>query len=121
MPHLDPLGLKVLFVMGIYFGSDGDLFDHLDAVTLEAYHLLGIIREEPKLTHAEIEKDLGAKAIIAQIGGEAEPGIGLHCIEPFFLQLVSVDFRGQANAAPFLPHIKEDAVSFLGDLPQRRV
>ena len=121
VPHLGPLGLEVFRIVRIGFGPDGDLLDHLDAVTFEADDLLGIVRKESKLAHAEIEENLRPKTVIAQVGGKAKSRVRFHRIEPLFLQFVSVDFRSQPNATPFLTHIKKDAISFIGDLPQRRV
>ena len=51
--------------MRIRFGPDGDLFHHLNSITLQAHDLLGIVREEPKLAHSEIEKDLRPEPVIA--------------------------------------------------------
>src|SRR5476651_136531 len=107
MSHLCLLGFEVLRIVRIGFAANRDLLDHLDSVTLKTDDLLRVVREESKLSHAEIEENLRAEAVITQVGGKPEPGIGFNRIEPFFLQFVSVDFRGQPDPAPFLPHIKK--------------
>ena len=92
-----------------------------DSVTFQADDLLRIVRQETELAHAEIEQNLRAEAVIAQVAGEAELGVRLHRVEPFFLQFVGVNLRRQTDAAAFLPHVNEHAVSCFGDLPQRGV
>ncbi len=60
-------------------------------------------------------------AVVAQLGGEAELLVGLDGIEPFLLQLVGVNLRRQADAAAFLPHVKQHAVAGGFDLRERGV
>jgi len=46
--------------MRVGLSTDRNLLDHFEAVPLEADNFLRIIRQEAKLPHAEIEKDLRA-------------------------------------------------------------
>src|SRR5438067_7195795 len=121
MAHLGLLRLEIFCVMRVGFGSNRHLLDHLNAVTLETYNLFRIVGQESELAHTEIVKNLRAQSVIAQIGRETELRIGLDGIESFLLQLVSMNFCREADPAAFLPHIKEHAVSFLGDLAERCV
>src|SRR5437763_6103972 len=121
MAHLGLFRLEIFCVMRVGFGSNRHLLDHLNAVTLETYILLRIVGQESELAHTEIVKNLRAQSVIAEIGRETELRIGLDGIESFLLQFVSVNFCREADAAPFLAHIKEHAVYFFGDLPESGV
>src|SRR5207248_11444333 len=112
---------EIFCVMRVGFGSNRHLLDHLNAVTLETHNLLRIICQESELADTKIVKNLRAESVIAEIGRETELRIGLDGIESFLLQFVSVNFCREADAAPFLPHIKEHAISFRGDLAERGV
>src|SRR5207248_11346252 len=52
---------------------------------------------------------------------DALPIFRLHGIESFLLQLVRVDFCRQSDAAAFLAHVNQNAVTCICDLPQRCV
>src|SRR4029453_5457524 len=105
-------------VVRIGFGADRHLLDHLQTVALQADNFLWIIGEEPELSHAQIEKNLCAKPIIAQISCVSEFRVGLYGVESFLLQLVSVDFCRQSDTATLLSHVNQNALAFLLDLPQ---
>src|SRR5207302_11325871 len=105
----------------IAYVANRNLLDHVDAVTLETDYILRIVGQKTELPNAEIEKDLRAESVIAQIARVTDPGICLHGVESYLLQFVGVNFRHQPDAAPFLSHINEHAVSLLLDLSQRRV
>src|SRR5205809_922639 len=97
------------------------MFYHLKDIALKNDNFLGIIRQKTELAATEIEEDLRAKAVIAQIAWVAKPGVRLYRIEPFLLQFVSVNFCRESDAAAFLPHVNQDAVAFLLNLAERRV
>src|ERR1700730_16659109 len=121
VPHLYFFGFEVPGVIRIDFAANRHLLDHLDAVSLETDNFLRVVGQKTELPNAEIEKDLGAEAEIAQIARVTEPGICLNVVESFFLQFVGMNFCRQPDAAPFLSHINEHAVSLLLDLSQRCV
>ena len=121
MPHLRPLGAQVGLVVRVGLDADGHRLDDLEAVAGEADDLLRVVGQQADLPHAEIEEDLRAEAVLAQVGREAELEIGLHRVEALLLQLVGVDLRGEADAAPLLPHVEQDAAAGLLDLLQRGV
>ncbi len=105
--------------MRIRLGADRHLLDHFETVPLEADNFLRVICQKPELPHAEIEQNLRAQSVIAQVARIAELGVSLHGIETFLLQFVSVDFCRQPDAASFLTHVDQNAVAFLGNLPKR--
>ena len=120
MPQLRFFCLQIFCVVRIGFAAYRHLLHHFQAVTFKSDHLLRIVGQKTELPNAEIEKDLRAESVIAQIGREPEPRICFHRIEPLFLQLVSMNFRREPDTASFLPHVNENAVPFVGDLAQRR-
>ena len=71
--------------MRIGFAANRHLFHHLQAVTFESDNFLRIVGQKTELTDAEIEKDLGAETVIAQIAWVSKPGICLHRVETFLL------------------------------------
>jgi hypothetical protein len=60
VPELGLFRLEIFFVVWIRIGPDRHLLDHFQTVALEAHDLLGIIRQEPELAHAEIKQNLRA-------------------------------------------------------------
>jgi len=107
--------------MRIGLAANRHLLHHLDAVAFESNHLLRIVRQETKLSHAEIKENLRSQSVVPQITGKTELGICLHRIETFFLELIGMDFRGQPDAAALLSHIHKYTGAFLRNLLKRRV
>src|SRR5437879_8942333 len=89
VPHLHFFGFEVPGVIRIGFAANRHLLDHLDAVTLETDNFLRVVGQKTELPNAEIEKNLRAESVIAQIARVTEPGICLHGVESFLLQFVS--------------------------------
>ncbi len=53
--------------MRVGLSADRHLLDHFEAVSLQADDFLWVICQKPKLPHAQIEKDLRAEPVIAQV------------------------------------------------------
>src|SRR6516225_902040 len=121
MPQLGSLCLEIFGIMRIGLSLDRYLLDHFEAVSLEADNFLRVICQESELSHAEVEKNLRTQAVIAQVAGISQFRVGLYSIETFLLQLVGMNFCRQPDAASFLAHVNQNAVAFLGNLPERRV
>ena len=100
--------------MGIGVEFEGKLLGDFEAVAVEADDFLGVVGEEADFAHPEVVEDLGAHAVVAEVGGEAEFFVGLDCIEAFLLEFVGVNLGGESDAAAFLAEVEEDA-AFLGD------
>ena len=81
MPHFRFLGFQVLGVVRRGRGANGDLFDNLEIEALQADNFLRIVREQTNAVQTEIDEDLRAKTVFAQIGLEPELLIGLDGIE----------------------------------------
>ena len=80
----------------------------------------GIVGQKPHRPDPEILEDLDADAIVALVGLEAEALVGFDGIEPLILKLVGADLVGQADAAPFLIEVEQDAAALGLDLSERR-
>ena len=67
------------------------------------------------LADAEIDEDLRADAVVAGVGREAEVHVGLDGVHAGVLQLVGADLVHEADAAPLLAHVEDDAAALGGD------
>ena len=65
VPELYLFGFEIFFVVRIRFAANRNLLDHLETVTFQADHFFRIVRQEAKLSHAEIEKNLRTKSVIS--------------------------------------------------------
>src|SRR5438477_4455265 len=99
MPHLGSLRFEILRIMRIRLRANRDLLHHLQSIAFQAYDLFRIIGQETKLTYAKIEQDLCSKAVIAEIRRKPKSGVGFHGVQPFFLYLISVNFRRQPDTS----------------------
>ena len=111
MPQFFAFGSEVVFIVAVRFHTDRHLLDDLQPVPLESDNFLGVVGQQPDFLDAEIGKDLGADSVLSQVHWEAQFFIGLHCVVATLLQLVGLDLGREADAAPLLPHVKNDAVS----------
>ena len=85
MPQPLALGLHVTLVVGIRRHLDRHPLDNLQAIPFQSYHLRGIVRQQANLTHAEVEEDLSAKAIMSQFSHIAPTEVDLNDIQPLVL------------------------------------
>ena len=119
MAELGRLGLQVAAVERIAVDDQRDPFGNRDAVLLDRVDLARIIGHQPQADDAELFQHRLAMAVAALVGLEAEFMIGLHRVGAGILQPVGADLVDQADAAPFLAHVKHDAAPFRGDAAQR--
>src|SRR6266550_231270 len=97
VPELRLFCLEIFFVVRIGFGPDRHLLDHFQTIALKPDNFLRVICEESEPSHAQIEKNLCAEPIIAQVSCVPEFRVGLYGIESFLLQLVGVDCSCQSD------------------------
>src|SRR5919106_1741768 len=121
VPHFRSFGLEIFDVVWVGFAANRHLFYHLQAVTLESDNFLRIVGQKTEPADSQIEQDLRAEAVIAQITRIPKPGVCLHRVEAFLLQFIGVNFCREPDAAPFLPHVNQNAAAFLLDLLKRRM
>ncbi len=82
VPELLLLGAQVVQVVLVGLDLERHALDDLEAVALDARALPRVVGDEADLPDAEIGEDLGADAVVAQVGGEAELLVGLDGVEP---------------------------------------
>src|SRR5262249_3145109 len=68
-----------------------------------------VVREDADGRQAEVGEDLVADAPLARIGWEAEREVRLDGVEAARLQLVRAQLVQQADSAPLLAHVEDDA------------
>src|SRR5262245_54455292 len=123
MPELVLLGGEVAGV--VFVGRDLNryaLFDVQAIAAFEADDFFRIVGKQADLANAEIDEDLGADSVLAQIRREAEALIGFDGVQPLqLLQLIGAQLGQQADAAAFLAHVQDDTLARLGDLEHRLV
>src|SRR5690625_7332440 len=66
-------------------------------------------------------QDLGANAVVTQVGGEAQAGVRFDRVGAVVLPVVGADLVQQADAAAFLPQVHEYAASFVSDSIERSI
>src|SRR5439155_3679942 len=94
-------------------GRDLDRYTLLDAesVAVKADDLLGIVGQQANVADAQVNEDLRADAVVTKVWREAELLIGFDRVQPLFLKLIGLQLGEQADAAPFLPHVEDDALA----------
>ena len=119
--HLVALGPQVGLVVGVGRRLDRHLLGDREAVALEADDLFRVVGEDADAGQAEVAEDLGADPVVAQVGGQAELEVGLDRVGALLLQLVGAQLVQQADPAPLLGEVEEDAAALALDHRQRRV
>ena len=101
-PELVLLGLQV--APGVLRGGNFERhrFDDRQPVALDAHELARVVGQQPHRADAEVAQDLRADAVVALVGLEAEPLVGLDRVEALVLQLVGADLVRPARC-PALP------------------
>src|ERR1700732_1000662 len=70
------LGPQVAAVVLVGGDLDGHALDDAQVVALHAADFLGVVGQQADVADAEIDEDLGADAVVAQVGAETEPLVG---------------------------------------------
>src|SRR5262249_20204865 len=71
--HLLALRRQVTAVVLVGRDLDRHALDDAQPVAVDPDHLLGVVRQQPDLPHAEVDQDLCADAVVPQVRAEAEP------------------------------------------------
>src|SRR5205807_9978753 len=98
---------------------DRDLVGHLEAVSLHADDLLGVVGEDPDRLEAEVHEDLRADSVVAQVCRQAELDVRVDSVEPSLLELVRTELVQQADPASLLGQVKQDAEALALDPAER--
>src|SRR5258708_2536685 len=119
--HLLFFRLQVVLHIRVWLNLAGNALYHADAGVLQRRYLRGIVGEQAYLAHTKLMQDLARELVLTLIGGKAELDIGLHRVEAAVLQFVSLQLRHQADAAPFLLLVDQDAGPGRGNLFERHL
>ena len=65
MSHLFTLGFKIVTVGGIRFCFNGNTFNDIDAVPLQADQFFRVVGQQADLGNTESQQNLGADAVFA--------------------------------------------------------
>ena len=107
--------------MFVRIGTDGDALYDLQSVSLQPHDLARVVGEEADFFDSEISQDLGASAVVAEVGRKTEFLVGLDGVESLLLKLVGMDFGGKSDAATLLTHVDKDSVAVFGNLSEGTV
>ena len=108
MPHAVSLGIQIMLVIAVAGDRDGDMLHHIQPVAGKSLNFQGIIGEEPQVAHTEVAQNLGAHAVVAQVGGEAEFDVGIHGVVALFLELVGMQLGREPDTTALLPEVEDD-------------
>ena len=107
--------------MAVRRDHDRHTLDDFESIPLEPLDLAGVVRHEADLADAEVDEDLRAFAIVAEIWREAERDVRLDRVQTLLLKMVRVKLVRESDAATFLAHIDDGAAALLFDHLHRRV
>src|ERR1700694_4198053 len=114
MSKLVFLGLQVALVVRIGFDADRDALDDLQTESFESVNLLGVVRQQPDLSNAEVVDDLAADAVVAFVCRVAQSLIRLDGIEARVLEVVGVQLVEQPDTATLLVADVQDHAGAVG-------
>src|SRR5438128_6910807 len=81
----------------------------VQAVALQPDDLLRVVGEEPEVLHAQVDENLGADPVVAQVGLEAEGLVGFDGVLALILKLVRAHLVHETDPPPLLAHVHEHA------------
>ena len=115
------LGVQIRLVVRVRDGPDRYLIGDREPVSLQAEDLLRVVGEDPDARQTEVDEDLGADPVVAQVGGQAELQVGVNRVEALLLELVGAELVEQADPATLLGEVEQDALPLPLDRRQRRL
>src|SRR5204863_4477123 len=90
-------------------------------VPLQPDQLAGIVGENPDGRQTEVQQDLRADTIIAQVGLEPQLLVGRDGVAPGVLELVRLQLVEEPDATALLVEVNDDPVPLPGDYQLRAV
>ena len=78
MPHLFLLGTHIILISGAAAHLNGLATDDFEPVAFQADDLAGVVGHDAEFADAQIQQDLRADAVIAEIRLEAELFVGFN-------------------------------------------
>ena len=115
------LGAEVGLVVRVRHVLDRDLIGHGQPVTGQPGDLLRVVREDPDAREPEVDEDLRADPVVAQVSREAELEVGVDGVEALLLELVGAELVEQSDPPALLAQVQQHADALLLDHRQRRL
>src|SRR5258708_938494 len=109
MAELVALGAEVPCVLGVLRLDDGHALLDAEPIPLEPHDLARVVRDGTDGVEPEIEQDLRADAVVAEIRREAELLVGLDRVCATILKLICLELVEEADAPALLIEIHDDA------------
>ena len=107
---------------GFRAGVQRHALDDLHLEARQAGDLARVVGEQLELADAEVVEDLRTDAVVAQVGGKAEPLVGLDGVGVVLvLQRVGADLVEQADAAALLAQVDQHAAALGSDRRERGI
>ena len=99
-----------------------DALGDLDPVGAEVVALGGVVRDQPQPLDAELEQDLGRRAVLARVDRQAEVQVRVDGVVAAVLQLVGLQLGRDADAAALVAAQVDDdaAAGLVRSRPSRR-
>ena len=98
---------------------DRHLRRHAEPVALQPADLLRVVGEDADRRQPEVDEDLRADAVVAQVDRQAELEVGVDRVHPLVLQVVGAQLVQQADPAALLGEVEQDAGALALDHRQR--
>src|SRR2546426_455245 len=109
MPELVALRAQVFQIRVGRRDLDRHALGDVQAVALQPDDLLRVVGEEPEVLHAQVDENLGADPVVAQVGLEAEGLVGFDGVLALILKLVRAHLVHETDPPPLLAHVHEHA------------
>ena len=119
--HAVALGPQVLLVVRVGRVHDRHLLGDRQAVALQPADLLRVVREDADAGEPEVDEDLRADAVVAQVDGQPELEVRVDRVVALVLQVVGAQLVQQPDPAPLLGEVEQHAAAGLLDHRQRRL
>ena len=119
--HPVALGAQVRLVVRVGRVHDRHLLGDRQAVALEAADLLRVVGEDADARQPEVDEDLRADAVVAQVDRQPELEVRVDRVVALVLQLVGAQLVQQPDPAPLLGEVEQHAAALLLDHRQRRL
>ena len=121
MPEFSRLGRQVTVIILIALDDDRNAFDDFQTHQFDRIDLARVVGHQAQCANPELFQHRLAKTIIALIGFKAQFLVCLDRVGAAVLQTVCVNLVDQADAAPFLAQVQQNATTFEGNGPQGRL
>src|SRR5258708_1250250 len=115
MTHLLRFHREILRVVLVRRGPQRDALAHLDAARLQALDFARVVGHERRATDAEVAQDRSGDVVAPSVVSEAQHAVRLDGVDPILLQRISAHLVSEADSAPFLAEVHDDAPARDGD------